>query len=208
MVPVKSYNDFSGPLVEKRVVWVSRNHSGSVWTHFYHKKVTYERLCDRSVVEDHLDSEFSTFSHDLLQSFFYVCGTCNGAQSVAPADDSAWCFLKRGHKNPQKCLFKVFLSEFCCSRHSCGNLCHRFATCKLCKTRWCDSIVCRHVWNVIPPPPSEIESWSVPIFLMASSDLARKRICNLSPGKRKIWLSVLSFSQSTEQSGHQSVEWK
>ncbi len=50
MVPVKSY-DFSRPLVKKRVVWLNRNHFCSGWTHFYHNEVTYERLCDGSVVE-------------------------------------------------------------------------------------------------------------------------------------------------------------
>ncbi len=44
MVPVKSMD-------EKRVVWLNRNHFYSGWTHFYHNEVTYERLCDRSVVE-------------------------------------------------------------------------------------------------------------------------------------------------------------
>ena len=47
MVPVKSYNDFSRPLVEKRVVWMNRNHFSSEWSHFYHNKVMYERLHDR-----------------------------------------------------------------------------------------------------------------------------------------------------------------
>ncbi len=45
MVPVKSYNDFSRPLVEKRFVWLNRNLFCSGWTHFYNNEVTYERLC-------------------------------------------------------------------------------------------------------------------------------------------------------------------
>ncbi len=53
MAPVKSYNDFSRPFVEKRVVRLNRNLLCSGWTHFYQNEVTYERLCDCSLAEGH-----------------------------------------------------------------------------------------------------------------------------------------------------------
>ncbi len=51
MVPVKAYNDFSRPLVKKRVVWLNRNHFCSVWTHFYHN--AFMRSCTRGLMIPH-----------------------------------------------------------------------------------------------------------------------------------------------------------
>ncbi len=47
MVPVKSYNDFSRPLVEKRVARLNSNLLRCVNLHLPQQDSVYERLCDR-----------------------------------------------------------------------------------------------------------------------------------------------------------------
>ncbi len=50
MVSVKPHNDFSRPLVDKRVVWFNRNHFCEMRTHSFHNASTCDRFCDRLFV--------------------------------------------------------------------------------------------------------------------------------------------------------------
>ncbi len=52
VVPVKSHNNFSSPLVETEVVWLNRNRFCKVRTHFYHDASTYDWFCDRRVSKE------------------------------------------------------------------------------------------------------------------------------------------------------------
>ncbi len=52
----ETHNNFSRPVVAKRIVSLNRNHFCEVRTHFYNSANTHDRFCDRRVVQYEVQS--------------------------------------------------------------------------------------------------------------------------------------------------------